>query len=147
MKFSSLEKSLRLQRRRYSRKSPLRARLRELNILYLYISEITIEFKIFLLRTEKKEKNVMRYTSYGLGCYNSRLRSVILNISKKKVTGYPPIKKNANGARPPNLHNATRKFKKMRGKDRKSKILIARLPFSMMILWRRLHRDFLRFVN
>ena len=27
------------------------------------------------------------------------------------------------------------------------KNLIARLPFSMMILWRRLHRDFLRFVN
>jgi hypothetical protein len=43
-----------------------------------------------------------------------------LNISKK-VLGYPLIKKNANGAGPPNLLNATRKFKKMRGKDRKSK--------------------------
>jgi hypothetical protein len=32
-----------------------------------------------------------------------------------------PIKKNANGAGPPNLHNATRKFEKMWGKDGKSK--------------------------
>ena len=64
----------------------------------------------------------MRYTSCGLGCYNSRLRSGILNISGKKVPGYPPIKKNVNGAGPPNLHNATRKFKKMWGKDGKSKI-------------------------
>jgi hypothetical protein len=38
-----------------------------------------------------------------------------LNISKKKSTGVTPYRKNANGAGPPNLHNATRQFKKMRG--------------------------------
>jgi len=54
------------------------------------------------------------------GCNYSKLRSGILNISKKKVPGYPRIKKNANGAGPPNLHNATREFKKMWGKDGKS---------------------------
>jgi len=42
-------------------------------------------------------------------------------IFPKEVSGYPPIKKNANGAGPPNLHNATREFKKMWGKDGKSK--------------------------
>ena len=38
-------------------------------------------------------------------------------------------------------------FKKMWGKYEKSRILIARLHFSMVILWRQLHKDFLRFVN
>jgi hypothetical protein len=34
-----------------------------------------------------------------------------LNISKRSI-GVPPIKQNANGAGPPNLHYATRKFQK-----------------------------------
>ena len=54
------------------------------------------------------------------GCNYSKLRSGILNISKRSI-GVPPYQKNANGVGPPNLHNATRKFKKMRGKDGKSK--------------------------
>jgi len=45
-----------------------------------------------------------------------------LNISKRSTgIGVPPNEQNANGAGPPNLHNATRKFKKMWGKDGKSK--------------------------
>jgi hypothetical protein len=39
------------------------------------------------------------------------------------------------------------KFKKMLCKYGKSQILIARLHFSMVLLWRQLHRDFLRFAN
>jgi hypothetical protein len=38
-------------------------------------------------------------------------------------------------------------FKKMWGKHGKSRILIASLHFSMVILWRQLHKDFLKFVN
>ncbi len=38
-------------------------------------------------------------------------------------------------------------FKKMLGKYGKSRILIASQHFSMVLLWRQLHRDFLRFVN
>ena len=37
--------------------------------------------------------------------------------------------------------------KKCGARMKNQKNLIARLQFSMMILWRRLHRDFLRFVN
>jgi hypothetical protein len=49
MKSSSLEKSLRLQRPCQRRRCPFRARLHELKIRYLYISEITIELKKKLL--------------------------------------------------------------------------------------------------
>ena len=36
---------------------------------------------------------------------------------------------------------------KMSSKYWKSRVLIARLHFSMVIIWRQLHQDFLRFVN
>jgi hypothetical protein len=38
-------------------------------------------------------------------------------------------------------------FKKMLGKYEKSRILIAREHFTMVLLWGQLHRDFLRFAN
>ena len=61
----------------------------------------------------------------------------------------PSIKHGANGPGPPNLHNATRNFQqqKMLRKTAKSRILITSHNFSMVLLWRPLHRDFLRFVN
>jgi hypothetical protein len=37
--------------------------------------------------------------------------------------------------------------KKMLHKYAKTRFLIARQHFSMALLWRQLHRDFLRFVN
>ena len=76
------------------------------------------------------------------------LNILLSSIFAKEVSVYPPIKQNANGAGPPNLHYATRKFQKKKwGKHGKSRILIARLHFSMVILWRQLHIDFLRFVK
>ena len=38
-------------------------------------------------------------------------------------------------------------FKKMLGKYEKSRFLIARQHFSMVLLWKQLHWDFLRFDN
>jgi hypothetical protein len=40
-----------------------------------------------------------------------------------------------------------KKFKKMLRKTAKSRILIASQHFSMALLWRQLHRDFLRFAK
>jgi hypothetical protein len=39
------------------------------------------------------------------------------------------------------------KFKKMLRKTAKSRFLIASHHFSMVLLWRQLHKDFLRFAN
>jgi hypothetical protein len=38
-------------------------------------------------------------------------------------------------------------FKKMLCKTAKSRILIASQHFSMVLLWRQLHKNFLRFAN
>ena len=40
------------------------------------------------------------------------LNILLSSIFAKEVSVYPPIKQNANGAGPPNLHYATRKFQK-----------------------------------
>ena len=59
-------------------------------------------------------------------CRGGRLRQdskrdITEKRNKFKFSYSRRSKKNANGAGPPNLHNATRKFKKMWGKDGKSK--------------------------
>ena len=60
---------------------------------------------------------------------------------------YPPIKHGANGPGLPALDNATWKFQKNVAQVWKSQFLIARLHFSMVLLWGQLHRDFLRFAD
>ena len=66
---------------------------------------------------------------------------------------YPPIKQGGNRTRVETAQDhqtwttQQENFKKKLGKYGKSRILIARQHFSMLFLWRQLHKDFLRFVN
>ena len=62
----------------------------------------------------------------------------------------PPYQTVGNGPGSPNLHNsnnATRKLQKNVGQVWKITNLIARLHFSMVLLWRQLNKDFLRFFD
>ena len=82
------------------------------------------------------------------GCYNSKLRSGLLNNSIIKYCGTDL----SNIVEMDQDHQIYRtqqeNFKKKKlCKYEKSRILIARQHFSMVLLWEQLHRDFLRFAN
>jgi hypothetical protein len=81
------------------------------------------------------------------GCYNSKLRSGILNNFTKKYCSTPLSNRVEMDQEPLIYITQQENFKKMLGKYKKSRILIARQHFSMALLWEQLHRDFLRFVH
>ena len=58
-----------------------------------------------------RDSSTRTYRVRVYGCYNPKLRSGILNNSTKKYR-VPLIKQGGNGAGPPNLHSATRNFRK-----------------------------------
>jgi hypothetical protein len=77
--------------------------------------------KIFLKSTENKnKKNVIRCTSYGFDCYNSRLISGILNISKQS-TGVPPYQKKCKWSRNAKPARRHKKIQKNEGQGSKIK--------------------------
>ena len=81
------------------------------------------------------------------GCYNSKLRSGLLNnfTNKYRVT---TLSNRVEMDQEPQIYTTQQEnFKKILGKYGKSRILIARQHFSMALLLGQLHRDFLRFVN
>jgi hypothetical protein len=70
---------------------------------------------------------------------------IILHITEKYCdTPYQTWWKRNKTAKPTQCN---KKFKKMLHKYGKSQILIARQHFSMALLWRQLHSDFMRFAN
>jgi len=76
------------------------------------------------------------------GCYNLKLRSGILNISKTSI-GVPPYQTKCKWSRTAKPSQRHKKIpKKKWGKYGKSQFFGARLHFSMVILCRQLQKDF-----
>jgi hypothetical protein len=81
------------------------------------------------------------------GCYNSKLRSGLLNNFTKKYCGTPLSNRVEMDQDHPPAQRNKKISKKMLRKTAKLRILIASQHFSMVLLWGQLHRDVLRFAN
>jgi hypothetical protein len=87
----------------------------------------------------------MSGSSKFYGCYNSKLRSGLLNNPPRNI-GVPLYQTGWKWTKTPEFTERNKKIsKKMLRKYEKSRILMAREHFSMGLLWGQLHRDFLRF--
>ena len=77
-----------------------------------------------------------------------QLRSGLLNNFMKKYHSRTPLSNRVEMDQDCQIYRTQQEnFKKKLCKYGKSRFLIARLHFSMVLLWGQLHRDFLRFAN